>query len=74
MTKKKYYINNIKEFYDNLNEILTDYYEKEIEIVEATERIYDLKKSAEEINLEVDIHENILSNITPSSSYSSSYC
>lgn len=71
---KKIIINNIKDFYYDLENILEEYYEKTIDSVQALNKISDLKNAAKDANIQVNIGDNILDNIKPSSSYSSSYC
>jgi hypothetical protein len=66
----KYKVNNIKEFFDYLSEILEEYYDGEIDSSVALNKINKLKKVAEEAGIQVNIGENILNHIEPSSSYS----
>ncbi len=67
---KKLEITNIKDFFFKLESILEEYYEKELDEDEALSKIGELKNAAKEINLDVNIGDNILNNISPSSSYS----
>ncbi len=63
-------VNNIKDFFDKLSEILEEYYEGAIDPSITFKKIEKLKKVAEEAGIQVNIGENILNNIEPSSSYS----
>lgn len=74
MSNNKIVVNNIKDFFYQLESILEDYYDKTNDSTETLNKIEELKDAAKEAGIQVNVGDTILSNITPSSSYSSSYC
>jgi hypothetical protein len=69
MKKNKTVVNDIKDFFYQLETILEDYCDKTNDNVVTLKKIEDLKEAAEDAGIQVNIGDNILNNITPSSSY-----
>ncbi len=73
MNTNKRVVNDIKDFFFQLENILVNYYDKTYDNVETLKHIEELKEAAEYAGIEINITNTILNNITPSSSYDSSY-